>query len=80
MLKIWIVITVLGHVSETIGPVPYEMSECRLRVAEKMQSIHAKFLAGLILPPLNGKRLTEEDVKMTCLEAYDRPVLDSVFP
>ena len=42
MTNVWLVITVVGKVGMSVGPLPYDMNECRLRATEINQEITVK--------------------------------------
>lgn len=41
MTKLYILIFLSGNLASTIGPVPYGMTECQERIAEKMEELNA---------------------------------------
>lgn len=76
-MNLWIVITIAGHLAETIGPIPRTMDECHALVADKSREIDAKFAdPALQADPrswLDGHHLQRSDVVINCEFSDKRP-------
>lgn len=82
MMKVWFVIVHQGLVGGTVGPVPYDMNECKVRVEEHMAALE---LSVITKTTHDGRPMSDKDVKalshisFTCTEAMDRPKNGSKF-
>ena len=79
LLKLWIVVTIFGKTAAVSGPLPYDIGECHRRAAD-MRAEHAQafFDKNLGSDPrmiVEGRRVTQKDIKVECVEAYVRPEL-----
>lgn len=68
VLELYMVIYMAGHVAGTIGPLPYDMEECKHRAEE----LWAKGHADRVTP--DG--FTMKDVKFVCEKHTIRPKND----
>ena len=77
MIRYWIVVYIFQHIAMTIGPLPYDRSECIKRAMVKQDEIAEKFKYGLVLPKLKGdnREVTEKDVKVVCVSSPTKPAL-----
>jgi hypothetical protein len=70
LLKLWIVVTIFGKIAAVSGPLPYGIGECNRRAAD------IRAAQALDLDPrmtVEGRRVTQKDIKVECVEAYVRP-------
>lgn len=76
-MKLWIVMTLMGKLASTIGPLPYGMDECAVRVAEKSAEVDKTFAepAYQANPDswLDGHHLVRSDLVISCVESDERP-------
>jgi hypothetical protein len=64
-MKLFVVIYIAGQIGGTVGPVPYDMDECRVRAAE---------MYGTIDPATRTPQgITKQDVRFECELHAQRP-------
>ncbi len=82
MMKVWFVIVHQGLVGGTVGPVPYDMKECNVRVEEHMKALE---ISVITKTTRDGRPMSDKDVKalshisFSCTEAMARPKNGSTF-
>lgn len=83
-MKIYVVVTILGKIGMSVGPVPYGMDECHSRIVERIAELDAKFetdhLATDPRMQVDGRQLQRSDIAVSCVESDARPVLGEKFP
>jgi hypothetical protein len=77
-MKLWIVITLMGKLASTIGPVPNGMDECLAKVAEKNREVDKTFADPATAADsrswLDGHHLQRSDLAIACIYSDARPV------
>ena len=84
MLKVFMVITILGRVVETVGPLPGDpdvaMDRCEARKVSETMRIHAEHGdKKFTLDDASKTVITVDDIAIACFRG-ERPQLDSAFP
>jgi hypothetical protein len=64
-MPLWIIFYLASHISMVIGPVPYDMEECKLAVAEQMMRLNYDVTTD--------EGYTAKDVKILCEYHAERP-------
>lgn len=72
-MKLWFVLYIFGKVAGSWGPLPYDMAECEVRVAEKKTELDAGFAAHPEPHMLDGKAVKRGDMTVGCLAQEARP-------
>ena len=63
---LWIMFYLAGHLSMVIGPVPYDMEECKHRLED--QKVHLNYNIT------TDDGYTAKDIKMSCERHRNRPM------
>lgn len=71
-MSIWFVVTVLGNIAATVGPLPYDIAECQARLPEQAAEIDRGFAAGSPIL-VDGHPVRRADIKLDCVRAKSRP-------
>jgi hypothetical protein len=76
-MKIWMLIVFLGKIGGAIGPLPYDMVECRARAADYNEELDEKWIDHYFVPPgeIIPRWLVRSDMGFRCVEALERPIL-----
>lgn len=72
-MKLWLVVHIFGVVVGSWGPLPYDLDECKRRVAEIRADFDVAQREGKSVP-FEGVTLYPDDVKVKCGFADRRPV------
>ena len=70
-MKLWIVIYVVGKIGATVGPIPYDESECWVRAAQSWSELDDKVVTE--------QGYTKDDVQFKCEWHAERPEHDPMF-
>lgn len=80
MTDLWLVLTIMGSVSATWGPLPYDMQDCQLRIPILSREIDKAFSQTTTpFKPRNGKDVTRSDVRVGCFYLDKKPGLGDQF-
>lgn len=76
-MKVWFVISILGHIAETVGPLPYGMAECKQHVVIETAELDKKWSSVEHNPEMvvDGHQLIRSDITMDCRESETRPFI-----
>ena len=74
-MNVFALIVIHGVIEAVIGPLPYDMNTCNVRIAEMAADV------GRNVRPmdLRGTWTTREDVTQVCVYAKERPVVYGVY-
>jgi len=81
-MKIFIIMTILGHIHLIIGPMPYSFEECTTRKVLFEKSWLKDFDNLSSSDPYliyDGSRVTRGDVKMYCVQKDTAPIIGSEY-
>ena len=79
-MKIFLVVTILGKVAASIGPLPGSFDACRSHVAAIESEWDERWKEGDLdssnIMMLEGQRIHRKDVVAQCVKAHERPATD----
>lgn len=71
-MKVWLALKIFGTLVGSVGPLPYDVAECRERLPDFVQGSRDDIASA---PPqtIDGRTVLAEDFSAECMEADSRP-------
>lgn len=80
-MGLWMVVTLAGHLALSIGPLPYDVDECRARAAEKKAEMDRAYVEkDLAHSPqmlIDGRQITMAEAVVSCVLSDKRPAKET---